>query len=117
MDENKSAESSPQQLPVANNKVANDLNLPVSIAAQVMISGILRGAGNTPAELVMRAIAYHVGFGMSSQLVGNLSALINVRKAMQDAFQEGVKKAPLNANPTDMPPPFNPSNLKRDGSH
>lgn len=90
--------SEPENALVPDNSEADKLNMPVSIVAQTLIRGVVAAvAPDTPVHLTMRAIAFHVGFGISGMIKADTNTLINVRKSVMEAFNEGVRKAPLNS--------------------
>lgn len=69
-----------------------------------MIRGILVSAPGLPAHLLMSMIALKAGSTLASAVQADLTTLLTIRKNLKDAFDKGVKSAPMSQPAGQMPP-------------
>ena len=74
------------------------------IAVQTTIRGLLVSCPGVPPGTVLNLIAYEAANFMGQALQGDLAALASVRKGIQAAFEEGLRKAPLIQSSNWQPP-------------
>ena len=80
-------------------------------AIGVLIRGLMFSFPGAPPHVVLTAACFEVGNFAGQALQGDLSAMINLRKAYTEAFAEGVRKAPIMSPPA---PGSMPTNLRGD---
>lgn len=88
-----------ERLADAHGKITEQLKAiePITrIATSVMLNGVLATTRGVDVAAVLSSIAYQAGNQIASSITGDLATLMQLRKAFQEAFCEGVRKAPMN---------------------
>jgi hypothetical protein len=75
----------------------------IGAVVQTMIRGIIASAGGAPAHVVLNLIAWKTGNFLASTVVADIANTVMVRKAFREAFDDGVRKAPMTAPAAPMP--------------
>ncbi len=74
-------------------------------AVHPMIRGILMSCQGIPPNIVASSIAFEVGNFMAQVFQGDIGTLTAIRAGLRDAFEEGVRKAPLLQPASNWQPP------------
>ncbi len=88
-----------------------NMQMPLRVVIDTMIRGMISSAGaNIAPGAMMSMIAWNVGNISATMVQGDLTATLKARKAMQDAYADGVRKAQIQQQP--MPPGVSPDRLR-----
>ena len=90
--------AAPAPAPAAppNMKAARDfLDQRVEAVAVVFTQGILHSCPGIPPHEILNSICRTTGKMVAGSISADLSTLFQIRKGFKDAFDEGVKSAPL----------------------
>lgn len=68
---------------------------PIKTVVDAMIRGVVIQHRNVPPHVVLNAIAWQTGNLLGMVLQGDLRTMFQIRRGMNEAFADGVKKAPL----------------------
>lgn len=77
---------------------------PIRIAVGTTIRGLLVSCPGVDPAVVVNAVAQQTGLLLASALAADLTSMLMLRKAMKEAFDNGVKAAPLNTTAPAAPP-------------
>ena len=102
MNHQPNGQPTPEQL--AAIETMNRIGPILRIAIQTTIRGLLVSCPGVPPGTVLNLIAYEAANFMGQALQGDLAALAAVRKGIQAAFEEGLRKAPLIQSSNWQPP-------------
>jgi hypothetical protein len=68
---------------------------PIKTVVDAVIRGVLMQHRAVAPHVVLNAIAWQTGNLLGTVLQGDLATMFKIRQGMQDAFTDGIKKAPL----------------------
>lgn len=71
------------------------ITAPVKTVVDAMIRGMLLQHHNVAPHVILNAIAWQTGNVLGTVLQGDLQQIFLIRQGMQEAFADGVKKAPV----------------------
>lgn len=86
--------------------LVQQLNGPVRHVVGVMVQGMLTTAPGVPSHVILNVICWQLGNIVGEALQGDMATLFSLRKAFQENFSDGVKKAKM------VMPGGPPANLK-----
>jgi hypothetical protein len=67
----------------------------IKAAVHTTIRGLIVGGGGIPPHVIMSAICFETANFLGNAVQGELSIMAQIRKALRDAFEEGMRKAPI----------------------
>ena len=87
-----------QQIAEANALVAK-ISPNIKVVLTTTVRGLLTGFPGIPPHVLLSIIAAETGTIVGGALQGDLGPMMQLRNTFRDAFNEGMRKAPLNAIP------------------
>ena len=85
--------------------VMNRIGPIIRIAVQTTIRGLLVSCPGADPATIMNIVSYEAANFMGQALQGDLAVLAAVRRGIQSAFEEGLRKAPLIQPRSNWTPP------------
>ena len=68
-----------------------------------MIRGIIASSGGAPPHVILNLIAWKTGNFLATSVIAEVATSISLRQGFKAAFEDGIKKAPMQTPPPSMP--------------
>jgi len=68
---------------------------PIKTVVDAVVRGVLIQHNGVAPHVLLNAIAWQTGNVLATTLQGDMKSLFQIRRGMQEAFADGVKKAPM----------------------
>lgn len=102
----------PTEAQSAQLQALNDLNGPVRQVIGTVMRGLLVSCPGVPAHVLLSVVAWQTGHLIAEAIVADLATQFQLRKAFKEAFNDGVKAAPMKQPPGQPAAPMSAINLK-----
>jgi hypothetical protein len=93
-------------------KAISAIEKPIHDTLGILVRGILVSCPGFPVEVIVTAVAYHIGNVLGESVRCELTQHMQLRANLRTAFEEGMRAAPMNPPPTTQQIPIDLKGLK-----